>query len=136
MRLKIVTVFAGGLLGLAGLLGLIVGCSNEVGPKKYDVSGTVKVDGTEVAEGEIVFQSDNQSIGAEGGMIKDGKYALKAREGKNKVQIRATRIVPGKKGPMGEDWVEQFVPDQYNEKSTLSAEVSSGKTKHNFELKY
>ena len=128
MRLKIVTVFA------AGLFGLVVGCSNEVGPKKYDVSGAVKVDGKEVAEGEIIFQSDDQSVGAEGGTIKDGKYALKAREGKNKVEIRATRIVPGKKGPMGEDWVEQFIHEQYNEKSTLTAEVGSGKTKHNFEL--
>ena len=49
MRLKIETVFA------VGLLGLVVGCSSEVGPKKYDVSGTVKVDGTEVAEGEIIL---------------------------------------------------------------------------------
>ena len=129
MRLKLEMVFA------AGLLGLVFGCSNEVGLKKYDVSGTVKVDGTEVAEGEIIFQSDDQSAGAEGGTIKDGKYASKAREGKNKVQIRATRIVPGKKGPMGEDWVEQFIPEQYNENSTLTAEVGSGKTIHNFELK-
>ncbi len=129
MRLKIVTVFA------AGLLALVVGCSNEVGPKKYDVSGTVKVDGKEVAEGEIIFQSDDQSVGAEGGTIKNGKYATKAREGKNKVQIRATRVVPGKKGPMGEDWVEQFIPEQFNEQSTLSAEVGPGKTKHDFELK-
>ena len=128
MRLKIVAMFA------VGLLGLVVGCSNEVGPKKYDVSGAVKVDGKEVAEGEIIFQSDDKSVGAEGGAIKDGKYALKAREGKNKVEIRATRIVPGKKGPMGEDWVEQFIPEQYNEKSTLTAEVGSGKTKHDFEL--
>lgn len=128
MRLKIMTLLT------ISLLGLVVGCSSEVGPKKYDVSGTVKFDGKEVAEGEIVFQSDNPSIGAEGGTIKNGKYTLKAREGKNKVEIRATQVVPGKKGPMGEDWVEQFIPAQYNDSSTLSAEVGSGKTKHDFDL--
>ena len=49
MRLKIVTMFA------VGLLGLVVGCSNEVGPKKYDVSGAVKVDGKESRRGRSSF---------------------------------------------------------------------------------
>ena len=132
MRSTIATGFAAGFVCL---LGFLAGCSSETGPRKYDVSGTVKFDGKDVAEGEIIFQSDNPSIAAEGGMIKGGKYTLKAREGKNKVEIRATQVVPGKNGPMGEDWVEQFVPEQYNEKSTLTAEVGSGKTKHDFDLK-
>ena len=85
MRLKIETVFA------VGLLGLVVGCSSEVGPKKYDVSGTVKVDGTEVAEGEIIFLSADQSVGAEGGAIKNGKYASKARDGRQYGQINSMK---------------------------------------------
>ena len=36
---------------------------------------------------------------------------------------------------MGEDWVEQFIPEQFNEQTTLSAEVGPGKIKHDFELK-
>lgn len=115
------------------LLGLFVGCG-ESGPKKYDVSGTIKMDGKEVTEGEIVFESDNPSFGPEGGPIKDGKYTAKAHEGNNKVQIRATRVVPGKKGPLGEDWVEQYIPENYNEKTTLSVVVGSGKTQHDFNL--
>ena len=128
MRLMMATVF------VVGLFGLGTGCNNERGPRKYDVSGTVKFDGKEVAEGEIIFQSVDQSVGAEGGTIKGGRYNLKAREGKNKVEVRATRIVPGKKGPLGEDWVEQYIPDKYSEQSSLSAEVGSGKTKHDFDL--
>ena len=121
-------------IAIVFLLGLAVGCG-ESGPKKYDVSGTIKMDGKEVTEGEIVFQSTNPSYGPEGGTIKDGKYTAKAHEGNNKVEIRATRVVPGKKGPLGEDWVEQYIPPTYNEKSTLSADVGSGKTKHDFDLK-
>jgi hypothetical protein len=36
---------------------------------------------------------------------------------------------------MGEDWIEQFIPEKYNEKTELTAEVGSAKTEHNFDLK-
>jgi hypothetical protein len=60
---------------------------------------------------------------------------MKAREGQNKIEIRGSRVVPGNSGPMGEDWVEQFIPDQFHEKTMLSAEVGSGKTTHDFDWK-
>jgi hypothetical protein len=50
------------------------------------------------------------------------------------VQIRGTRIIAGKKGPMGEDWVDAFVPKKYNDKTTLTADVGAGKTQHDFDL--
>ncbi|MCC6511902.1 MAG: hypothetical protein IT423_22580 [Pirellulaceae bacterium] len=123
------------LICAVALLSVQAGCNTEKGPRKYDISGTVKFDGQDIVEGEIVFQPQNESIGAEGGVIKDGRYSMKAREGVNQVQVRATRVVPGKKGPLGEDWVEQFIPEQYNDQSTLTAEVGSGKTKHDFDMK-
>jgi len=121
------------------LVGLIVtttavGCGKS-GAKKLDVSGTVKFDGKDVAEGDIIFVPENTAIGAEGGKIKDGKYTIKAPEGKCKVQITANRPIPGKKGPMGEDAIEQYIPEKYNEKTTLAAEVSTGKLTHDFDLK-
>lgn len=122
------------ILFAVGILGFAVGCGGEPGPRKYEITGTVKFDGKEIATGDIMFVPENKSIGAEGGKIENGKYTMKAREGKNRVEIRATRTVPGKKGPMGEDWVEQFIPDQFNEKSKLSADVGSGKTTHDFDL--
>lgn len=111
----------------------VAGCG-EPGPKKYDVTGTVTYDGQPLPQGDIVFHPEDKSVGPEGGKIKDGKYALKVREGKNRVEIRATRPVPGKKGPMGEDAIEDYIPKQYNEKSKLTAEVGSGKTEHEFTL--
>jgi hypothetical protein len=120
--------------GLAGLILAVSGCGKS-GPSKLDVSGTVKYDGQEVTEGFITFFPEDKSVGPEAGPIKDGKYTAKVREGKNKVQIQANRPVPGKKGPMGEQAVEQYIPKQYNEETTLTADVGSGKTQHDFDLK-
>lgn len=123
------------LICAAALLGVHAGCNSDTGPRKYDISGTVKFEGKDVLEGEIVFQPQNPSLGAEGGAIKDGKYEMKAKEGVNQVQVRATRVVPGKKGPLGEDWVEQYIPEKFNDQTTLSADVGAGKVKHDFDLK-
>lgn len=121
-------------VGLITALLALTGC-NESGPAKLDVSGTVKYDGQEVADGYITFTPADKTIGPEAGPIKDGKYRVHAVAGQNKVQIQANRSVPGKKGPMGEPAVEQYIPKQYNEETTLTADVASGKTEHNFDLK-
>lgn len=116
------------------LLGsLVLGCGKSA-PKLHDVTGTVKLDGQNVPEGDIMFVSDYKSVGAEGGKIKDGKYTIKARDGKSRVEIRAVRLVPGKKGPMGEDAIEDYIPEKYNSKSDLEVEIRVGKTVHNFDL--
>jgi hypothetical protein len=117
--------------GLAAAV-FVAGCGAS-GPRKYEVSGAVKYDGQPVPDGQVIFTPADGSA-PEGGPIKDGRYTVSAREGVNKVQVRGSRVVPGKKGPMGEDWVEAFVPDKYNDKTTLTADVGSGKTEHNFDL--
>jgi hypothetical protein len=118
---------------LAGLLFCVAGCG---GDGTVTVEGTVTLDNTPVPEGDILFIPEDKQFGAEAGKIKDGAYSLKARSGKNRVEIRAMREVPGKKGPMGNEAVyEPIIPPQYNEKSKLSAEVSSDKRKFPFELK-
>jgi hypothetical protein len=117
-----------------GMAFVAAGCGKS-GPQMMEVTGTVKYDGQPVAEGDISFIPEDKSVGGEGGKIKDGRYTLKVKEGKNKVQIFASRGVPGKKGPMGEDLVEQYIPEKYNDKTELTADVSSGKKEFNFDLK-
>lgn len=119
---------------LMGLVLVLAGCGKS-GPAKLDVTGTVKYDGQDVGDGYITFLPEDKTIGPESGPIKDGKYSLKVVAGKNKVKVQANHTVPGKKGPMGEDFVEQYIPKQYNDETTLSADVESGKTEHNFDLK-
>jgi hypothetical protein len=107
----------------------------DSGPKMYDITGKVSFDGTPVAKGDITLRPEKPTTAPQGTSIKDGSFQLKAGEGKYKVEIISTRVVPGKKGPMGEDAIEEFIPPKYNTKTTLEAEVkSSGKNDFIFEL--
>lgn len=121
------------LIGLAAILLLAgPGCGQE--SKFHQVDGTVTWNGAAVADGEIIFIPEEKEFGADASKIKDGKYSLKAREGKKRVEIRATRPVPGKLGPMGEPAIEDFIPEEYNDKSTLSADISKDKKNFDFPL--
>jgi len=113
---------------------LFCGCSQD--PKLFPVSGTITFDGAPVADGDILFVPVDPALGPEPGTIKDGKYTLKAREGQKRVEIRASKILPGgAKGAGGEPVPEEFLPRKYNDNSTLSAEVkSSGENKADFAL--
>lgn len=109
------------------------GCDS--GPRLYDITGKVSFDGVSVAKGDITLRPENPTTAPQGAMIKEGSFQMKANEGKYKVEIISTRVVPGKKGPMGEDAIEEFIPEKYNLQTTLSAEVkSSGKNELLFEL--
>lgn len=112
---------------------LATGCGDGKG-KKYDVSGAVSYDGKDVEDGDIIFIPEDKTVAPEGGKIKGGKYTAKAPAGKSRVEIRGSRVIPGKKGPMGEEFVDNYIPEKYNVKSTLSAEVGSGSTTHDFKL--
>lgn len=109
------------------------GCDS--GPRLYEITGKVTFDGTPVAKGDITLRPEKTSTAPQGATIKDGSFQMKANEGKYKVEIISTRVVLGKKGPMGEDAIEEFIPEKYNTKTTLGAEVkSSGKNELIFEL--
>ena len=121
------------ILALAAVA-LFDGCSQ--GPKLYPVSGTVTYEGAPVADGDLLFLPADTTIAPEPATIKDGKYTLKAREGKKRVEIRASKILPGgAKGAGGEPVPEEYLPRKYNSDSTLTAEVkASGDNKIDFPL--
>src|SRR5207248_8852791 len=112
----------------------VAGCGDS-GPKMYPVSGTVTFDDQPIPEGDIVFLPEEKQFGPDAGKIKDGKYAFRAKGGKKKVQIQASRLIPGKKGPMGEPAREDYIPPRYNTKTELTADVGSGTSEFNFNLK-
>jgi len=116
---------------------VIVGCGSS-GLDTQPVSGKVTFDGQPIAEGRILFRgtgSDPRAFSAE---IKDGQYQMEAMAGKVRVEITASRPVPGKfdesnpgeKVPVG----EMYIPARYNSQSELSAEVTAGKNELNFDL--
>ena len=70
------------------------------------------------------------------GKIKDGRSRLRARPGKNKVQIRAARAAPGKPDRLMGATRRGYIPAKYNSSTTLEEEVwPSQANELTFELK-
>lgn len=119
------------LVFLAALL--LAGCSS--GPRMCPVSGTVTFDGKPLDDGHIYFFPLDPNIASDAGKIEAGQFAFEAREGKVRVEIRASREVPGKRSPMGNIRKEEYIPARYNRESTLAAEVkANGDNAFTFEL--
>jgi hypothetical protein len=98
------------------------------------IGGSVTFDGAPLPDGDILFTPADPQFGSEAAKIKDGVYQVTIRPGQSKVQIRASRPVPGKKGPMGEQLIEDYIPAKYNDQSNLSIDVSTSQRKHDFQL--
>ncbi|WP_417394578.1 hypothetical protein [Gimesia chilikensis] len=130
-------------LMLACAAGVLAGCGGGgSGPTNYPVSGKVTVDGEPLAEGDIIFRDAEGKATSGAGKIEEGAFSFETVAGKKAVVITATREIPGKTvagGAPGEPAVpavEQYLPAEYNEKTTLEAEVSeSGPNEFTFELK-
>jgi hypothetical protein len=116
----------------AVVLVLCVGCSS--GTVTYSTSGTVTLDGVPVSKGHITFYPADKSGDASSGKIEDGKYSLKTSAGAKRVEIIANRPVPAKTDALGMPLVEQYIPEKYNTKSTITIEVSAQHTNHDFPL--
>jgi hypothetical protein len=111
------------LVGLMCVVPALTGC----GPSEFEtVTGAVTFDGQPLPTGDIIFQPADPKYGPDAGKIINGKFTLQVRPGSRKVVIRAARMVPGKKGPMGEDAHEDYIPAKYNDDTTLTAEVKPG----------
>lgn len=118
----------------------VTGCSSAPsGPKTYPVSGTVTFAGLPVEQGKILFRhlaGDERGYSAE---IVAGAYEAEVEAGPMRVEITASRVVPGKfteVNPGEKDPVyEMYIPKQYNAKSVLEIEVAPEKNEHSFELK-
>jgi hypothetical protein len=112
----------------------IAGCSNE--PRLYPVSGSVRLDGQVIADGDLLFITPDGSRGPDPSKIKDGQYSLQTTAGKKRVEISAAKIRPGgARGAGGEPVPEEYIPARYNTSSELTAEVKeSSENKISFEL--
>lgn len=122
------------LLLLIGCL-LLAGCSSA--PALTTISGKVTLDGQPLEKGDMIFIPSDPQFGQEPAKIASGNFTANVRPGANKVQIRATREVPGKFGPMGtEPLLEDIIPPQYNSATTLNIDVTKDKKDgYDFDLK-
>ncbi|MFG0262305.1 MAG: hypothetical protein ACF788_07935, partial [Novipirellula sp. JB048] len=121
-----------GLVGLLLALPLLVGCSGGSGLDLQPVKGTVTFDGQTIEKGRIQFRSLEGDRRSFSGVIENGNYMVETFTGAMQVEVHASRIVPGlfdesnpgEKTPMG----ESYIPEKYNSRSELTADVPDGGT--------
>jgi hypothetical protein len=118
------------------------GCGGGSDVKRTSVSGTVQLDGTPLPAGTIQFIPNPGVKGPPVQLeIHDGKFSASTANGptagQNAVQITAMKKTGKKtKTIMGEeaDEIIQYIPAQYNEQSTLTADIQSGGEPLTFQL--
>src|SRR5262245_5977754 len=112
------------LAGVLATLCCFTGCGTSAKPVM--VSGTVDLDGKPLEDGTITLTSD-AGVTPDTLPVKGGKFEGEAKPGKKKVEIRAFKM--GKPTKMGDQEIpatpENFLPDRFNTKSTLTAEVTA-----------
>jgi len=112
---------------IACLFCLALGCS--VGEQPADVEGTILLNDQPLDEGEIIFEAADGQKTPEAAGIKDGKYTLKVLPGPKIVRIRASRPASIPDPVMGAAAREARISEEFNDKTTLKAEIQAGKNK-------
>jgi hypothetical protein len=124
-------------IGLLTVTATLAGCGGS-GIELVPVQGNVSYDGEPISEGRIQFRMNDGDRKAYAGQIIDGKYAVEVEPGPASVQIRASRLIPGKMDesnpddpqPMG----EMYIPEKYNSRTELTAEIEGPEDQEDFTL--
>ena len=112
------------------------------------VAGKVTFDGTPLEEGMISFMPRGDSGISAGAKIKNGVYSAKVSPGKMIVKIYAERPLTSEEAaalknnpmsgssmtPSGVEVKKQFLPEHYNDKSTLFVEIQGNQKDLDFQL--
>ena len=128
-------------------MAIALGCGGTSGGRQ-EVTGTVSYVGQPVEEGQIVFEPETDGATLATGQIKSGTYQIAAEHGpvagKYRVRIEAYRKKRDPRIPphpyLGEGAeqgvvAEQYLPVEYNARTTLQAEIKDGEENtHNFDL--
>ena len=111
-------------------------CAGCGGEQLADVTGTIKMDGKPLPEGEIIFEAADGTKAPVAAPIRDGAYAAQVPPGAKKVKVLATRP-PKRRDPiLGDTAREPMVGPEYNDRTTLTADIKPGKNADvNFEVK-
>ena len=114
------------------------GCS-PTGPYPVPVQGTVTLDGKPLADGIVSFITLGQV--PEPVEIKEGKFVGKVKWGKRRVELAAYRPyqippeIPESMHAMMKPGKENYLPEMYNIKSELTADVQqAGPNAFKFEM--
>jgi len=108
---------------------LTFGCESKES-QTHSISGTVSLDGKPLPEGEVYFILPGQAPAIF--PVKDGDFSGQARAGKHRVEINAYRARKEKVGSPGQNMTpppENYIPEKFNTKSELTAQVETAGSK-------
>lgn len=96
------------------------GCSSD-GP--CVVSGGVTFGGKAIADGAIYFVAADSEAVRGFSKIRAGSYQARVMPGRTRVRITADRLVPNQLNEAGNPLIEQYIPPQFNEATSLEATI-------------
>jgi len=137
MKEQSVSLARASILAVPAMLLLAAGCS---GTNETTVSGTVTVDGTPAKKGSISFIPLDGQSRTSGGTIADGKYETQVPIGKQRIEIRVSKVIGQRKlydtpNSPSQDILEEVLPAKYNSDSELQLDVKSGVNTKDYQLK-
>ena len=101
-----------------------------------DVTGSVTWNGQPIEAGIILLQPTEARQAPAGGKIENGKFTVRTRPGKMRVQVEAVRATPKRDSQSGKSLGEMYIPARYNRETELEAIVTrDGKNNFEFALK-
>jgi hypothetical protein len=107
---------------------LTAGCAKPIRPGFAVVSGEVRFDDTAVPSGFIQFEPHDSKLAPESAPITAGRYSGIFRIGPSRVRINASRPSKQINPDSGQPIDESFIPERYNTKTELSADVVAERT--------
>ena len=119
---------------------VMIGCGGK-SEKRYPVTGKVTLDSQPLGEGTITFTPIGKGLSS-GGTIQNGSYSIPEdqgpSEGKFKVAVNSRKAtgksIKGRDNSTVPETAEIVAP-QFNATSGLTADIGSGKSEHNFDVK-
>jgi hypothetical protein len=107
----------------ASMLLALAGCG---GDGLTDVTGTVTIDGSPLAEGDIVMEADDKNSAPQGAPIANGQFKMRIGPGKKIVRINASEGDGVVDPLMKTEGRRSIIPPEFNTASTLTAEIKAG----------
>lgn len=116
---------------------MLAGCMGP-GDNLVSVSGNVSYDGEPIPEGRIQFRMTEGDRKAYSAQIVDGSYMVRVEPGSAKVEVRASRLIPGKMDESNPDDPqpvgEMYIPEKYNSRTELTAQIGGPSSTEDFML--
>ena len=114
-----------------------MGCGGDADGLQ-ELTGRVTYNGEPIPEGRIQFRSLDESQHAYAGVIQDGQYTVRVAPGPAAVEVRASRLIPGKYDesnpgepvPVG----EMYIPEKYNSRTELQVRIDESTVSEDFAL--